>query len=126
MVHGVGVDIMDIKRIRPLSSDLNDPFFIKTFSGRERAEGLAHEDPVHYFGGRFSAKEAVFKAMRISSDSIRLNEIEILNDKEGRPYVNLFGRAKELALESGIMNISVALSYEEDMVIAFAVTNYSL
>ncbi|HML37641.1 MAG TPA: holo-ACP synthase [Bacillota bacterium] len=125
MIHGVGVDILDIDRIRPLSADWNDSFFIKTFTEKERAEAALREDPSRYFAGRFSAKEAVFKALRIPSDAIRLNEIEILNDAENKPCVHLLSRAEQVATGLGVGRLSVSLSNDGDFVISFAICEYA-
>ncbi|MEL7658300.1 MAG: holo-ACP synthase [Bacillota bacterium] len=122
MIYGIGVDILDLNRIRVLSPNWNDPFFIKTFTENERKEAALREDPTRYFGGRFSGKEAVFKALRISSDAIRLNEIEILNDIENRPYVNLLSTVKRLAMELGIGKVSISLSNDGEQVISFAIS----
>ena len=122
MIHGVGVDIMDINRIHISNSDFNDPFLHKTFTENERKEGTLSNNPTRYFAGRFSAKEAVFKALRTSSDTIRLNEIEILNDNENKPYVNLLNKAKLLAEQLRISQVSISLSNEGDLVISFAVS----
>lgn len=125
MIYGVGVDILDINRIHVLSSDWNDSFFVKTFTENERQEGAAYNNLTRYFSGRFSGKEAVFKSLRISSDAIRLSEIEILNDSENKPYVNLLGGTKQLAEQLGIDKISISLSNDGDLVISFAVSEYA-
>lgn len=122
MIYGIGVDVMNLKRIYPLSSNLEDPFFVKTFTENERMEGALREDPIKYFGERFSGKEAVFKSLRISSDAIRLNEIEILNDSENKPYVNLLGRARQLSMELGVVEVSVSLSNDDKLVVSFAIS----
>ena len=125
MICGVGVDILSMNRIRALSPNWNDPFFVKTFTGKEREQGIASEDPVRYFAGRFSGKEAVFKSFRISPESIRLSEIEIINDDEGKPNVNLFGSARQVAMEKSIGAISISLSSDNDMMIAFVISEFA-
>lgn len=126
MIHGVGTDIFDIKRIRVMSPNWDDPFFIKTFTENEREKGITCNDPARYFAKRFSGKEAVFKSLHILSNEIRLNEIEILNDYEGRPFVTLYGEAKRLTDEIGIKQVFISLSDDGDMVISFAVSVYAV
>ena len=125
MVYGVGADIMDIGRIRVLAPDWDDPFFVKTFTESERRQGLASADPVRYFAGRFAGKEAVFKSFRAQPDSFRFSEVGIVNDGDGKPCVILLGDAKRIVEEKGIGNISISLSSDGGMVVAFAVSEYA-
>jgi phosphopantetheine--protein transferase-like protein len=120
VIHGVGTDILAFKRLLPLASDFEDPFFTRTFTEAERGEAKERQDPLKFYAGRFSAKEAVFKALRVSSDAVRLNEIEILSDKHGAPCARLLGRAAELGAACGIRRIYVSISYEEDCAVSFA------
>ncbi len=121
MIHGVGADILDKRRLEPLAKDYDDPFFRKTFTEAERAAAAARRDPLMFYTERFCAKESVFKALRVSADAARLNEIEILGDELGRPCVRLYGRTAELADSLGIIRISVSLSYDGDYALTFAV-----
>lgn len=121
MINGIGADIMNVNRLKGLGEDLEDPFFIKTFTPSERIEAESRANPLVYYAERFSAKEAVFKSLQISSNDVRLNEIETLNDNMGRPYVNLYGRASEIFSKMGGRRISISLSNDGDMVLAFAV-----
>ena len=52
---------------------------------------------------------------------MRLSEIEILSQENGRPYVSLYGSAKETAKALGINYMHLSLSYEDHYAIAFAV-----
>ena len=121
MIHGIGVDIVSVAHMEGLRNRYNDPFFQKTYTVRERETALQKKDPIHYFAGRFASKEAVFKALHISPDAIRLNEIETLNDEMGCPYVNLFGQAKEVMEKAGFTRILISLSGDNGLIIAFAV-----
>ncbi len=121
MIHGVGADILDKKRLAPLANDYKDPFFLKTFTPGERAAAAERSDSLMFYAERFCAKEAVFKALRVSGDAARLDEIEILGDKLGRPCVSLYGRTAELAGGLRIRQISVSISYDGDFTLAFAV-----
>ncbi len=121
MIYGIGVDILDISRLSWLSGKLDDPFIQKTYTTRECTASMMRTDPINYLAERFAAKEAVFKALRIESDTFNLNEIETLNDQLGRPNINLYGKTKEVMEEEGIKCISISLSYDNNLVIAFAV-----
>ena len=121
MILGIGTDILRLDRLAPAHLSGDDPFLVRTFSRAEIESAFQRQDPLAYLACRFSGKEAVFKAFRIPSDHIELSEIEILNDENGAPYVNLHGRMKERAEEMGVTGVHISLSGEKDYAAAFAV-----
>ncbi|MEZ3470867.1 MAG: holo-[acyl-carrier-protein] synthase, partial [Schaedlerella sp.] len=64
--------------------------------------------------------EAVFKALNIYGNEIRLNEIEILENENGQPTVILHGNALRLAEQKGISRILISLSYDTDYAVSYA------
>ena len=122
MIHGIGTDLLAIERIRSLyNSNPDDAFFRLTFTEQERTLILSRPDPLYSYATRFAGKEAVFKALRISSDDIRLNEIEILEDKTGAPTVTLLGNARLLADQLQISFIHISLSYDTEYASAYVI-----
>jgi holo-[acyl-carrier protein] synthase len=72
-----------------------------------------------HYAVRFASKEAVLKAFGTGlRDRMKWTDIETLNDELGKPYVNLYGRAKELATEKKIGEISVSLSHCKEYAVA--------
>ena len=120
MIHGIGVDLIDEGRLGPLADPL-DPFITKVYTAAEQAEALASPHPHRYYAERFAAKEALFKALRISGDGVRLNEIETLNDGHGAPFIRLYGALEQRARELGIAAIHVSLSNDPPYSTAFVV-----
>ena len=68
----------------------------------------------------FVMVEAVFKALNLNGNAIRLNEIEILENENGQPQVTLHGKAEQLAKEKKITTIMISLSYDTDYAVAYA------
>lgn len=66
----------------------------------------------------FAAKEALIKAM---GKLFSWKEIEVLRDKEEKPYVRLSGRTLELSKSKGVKKIHLSLSHEGDYAIAFLI-----
>jgi holo-[acyl-carrier protein] synthase len=119
-VFGVGIDIMHRGGIyKPYLSE-GDPFLCATYSQREREAASMHRDRYAFFETRFCCKEAVFKTLGISGERIRFNEIEILNDENGRPIVTLLGALSRQAAVKGITEVLVSLSYDKDIAEAIA------
>lgn len=121
MILGVGADIMRIDRLRPENLRRGDPFFDRAFSPGEIAEGLARPDSQWYFAARFAGKEALFKALGLPPEGVEFCEMEILNDENGTPRVNLSGSVKAAAEGRGVGAMHISLSYEDEYVAAFAV-----
>lgn len=99
----------------------DDPFF-RVYTAAEREEAAASDEPLLYYAGRFAAKEAVFKALRMAGDHVRLDEIETLHGRYGEPCVILHGRLKAYAESEGIRRIHLSLSNDTPFVIAYAVS----
>jgi len=120
MILGIGTDILNINRIRNALESGSETFIEQSFTIKEQEVALNCPDPVSYYATRFSGKEAVFKCLGTDED-IRINEIEILDSKTGKPQVTLSGKVKEIAAKKGVQNVQISLSYETDHAIAFAI-----
>lgn len=76
---------------------------------------------VESLAGRFSAKEAVAKALGCGIGDVEWKEIEILMDEQHAPVLHLHGKASQKADELGLTNWSISLSHSESHAIAFVV-----
>lgn len=120
---GVGVDILQISRMKDVLARDSQAFLSRVYSEAERHEAAERPNSLVYFATRFAGKEAVLKCFQMDfSESLQLNEIEILNEASGRPFVTLHGKFRTHAVENGIKTISLSLSYDGDYAIAFAMT----
>lgn len=90
MIKGIGIDIIEISRIRQLAD--SQPKFIKRIlTEREmiRFEELGEGRKMEYLAGRFAAKEAFSKAFGTGiGEAISFDSIEIVNDVNGKPYIS--------------------------------------
>ncbi len=124
MIKGIGTDILEIEKLRPILAQpdyCNDSFIRKTYTPAEIALAESRPVPLYCYATRFAGKEAVFKALTVSGEDIRLNEIEILSEESGKPYVTLHGLAEKLAAKADIHTIHISLSYEDNYAVAYAV-----
>ncbi|KAH6634613.1 hypothetical protein B0J18DRAFT_376636 [Chaetomium sp. MPI-SDFR-AT-0129] len=117
----VGLDVEDISTI---NAD-NDTFIDRNFTPAEVEyclDSTTGRTPQKAFAGRWSAKEAVFKALGTASKGAgaALKDIEILTDTNGAPTVKLHGAAQQAAEKAGVKNVSVSISYTENHAAAIA------
>ncbi|RKF83307.1 Fatty acid synthase subunit alpha [Golovinomyces cichoracearum] len=115
----VGIDIEEISAL----NITNETFLERNFTDKERVYCVNASQPQSSFAGKWSAKEAVFKCLRVKGKGAGapLKEIEITNDKTGAPIVTLHGDAAKAAKIAGIREVSVSISHSETQAIAIAV-----
>ena len=116
MIVGIGNDIVEISRFETIVE--RESVLHKMFSEREVILGGKRPS---FFAGSFAVKESVSKAFGTGIRGFRLNEIEVLRDDMGKPYVELQGMAKELAVALGIDSIYVSISDTKQLAAAVAV-----
>ncbi len=90
MLKGIGIDIIEVKRIRDIMVKYGDKFFQRILTQNEIDYCKSYKaNPEVHFAGRFASKEAYSKAIGTGiSKNFGWKDIEILNDKLGKPYIN--------------------------------------
>ena len=120
MTKGIGVDILKISNIASSISNPEDSFISRIYTKKELVLINQRPIPLFSYATRFAGKEAIFKSLGVDGNAIRLNELEILETKNGQPIVLLHGNAKIIADQKGISQILISLSYDTDYAIAYA------
>lgn len=124
MIKGIGTDILQIQKLKSVFDTPDyqtDSFVLRTYTAAEIALAESRPVPLFCYATRFAGKEAVFKALSVTGEDCRLNEIEILSEDSGKPFVHLHGAAARLAEKREISQILISLSYEDDYVFACAI-----
>ena len=120
MIDAVGVDISDVKRIKSALERWGERFVSRTFSGREAEYCRKHRDAALRFAARFAAKEAFIKCMG-SARGIQWNEIELLNDRSGKPRFHLSDGILEKLEKRKIRKVHVSITHTAEYAVAFVV-----
>jgi holo-[acyl-carrier protein] synthase len=120
-VRGIGVDIIEVARIRRATVRWGDGFLSRVFTPGERRHAGASRVSAERLAGRFAAKEAVMKALGLGWNRMAWREIEIEGDPAGRPVVRLTGRAAQAAAKLGVRAWFVSISHTRDLAVAHAV-----
>ena len=112
-----GTDIIEIERIKKSIEDVGEKFLNKVFTKNEieYCESKKAQKYQHY-AARFAAKEAAFKAISWKLEDkyeICWKDIEVENDKQGRPSLNIIG----IDL-SDIENIDLSISHCKSYAVA--------
>jgi holo-[acyl-carrier protein] synthase len=112
-VH-IGIDLVEVRRIEDLFSR-HEAFLRRIYTPKEVEYCLNKKNKFQHLAARFATKEAVIKAL---GGGAGWKDIELLNDPTGRPYLQLYGRAREKADAKGIGKCEVSLTHTKDYAIA--------
>jgi len=126
VIHGIGTDICDIRRIEATLARRGERFAQKVLGPDEllvfRARRARSEQRgIRYLATRFSAKEAFSKAIGLGLHlPMRLPDCQILNEASGRPVLKLSGALADWFAERALSG-QVTLSDETDYAVSFVV-----
>lgn len=116
MIIGIGTDIVEIPRISKLTE--NSRFLERYFTKAENEYFLTKHKNPQTVAASFAAKEAFSKALGTGIRGFSLNDIEVLRDDLGKPYINVYNNAKKMVLDA---TIHVSLSHSAKYATAFVV-----
>ncbi len=116
MIVGIGTDMVEMERVRKACG--KRAFTERVYTEEERRQA---GENVSRLAGDFAVKEAVSKALGTGFRGFMPWDIEVLRDELGKPYVKLYGGAKERAEELGIGRIHVSITNTKEYAAAFAV-----
>ncbi len=119
-LHAVGIDVVPVARLQRLLAD-HPAALEEIFTPAELAYASAQRRPEDHLAARFAAKEAVFKALRISLlDGVNLIDIEVAHAPDGHPVVGLTGNARLHAERLHVRELELSLSHSGGIALAQA------
>jgi len=120
MIIGIGIDIIEIDRIKQSIDRFGERFINKVFTQLEAQYCMGKANKYQHFAARFAAKEAVVKALADSGDSgFNWKDIEIYNEQGGKPQVNLYGKPRVYLGED--KELKITMSHSHNYVTCFAI-----
>ena len=111
MIKGVGTDIIEVERVAS-KIQKESGFRELVFSVEEIKYCEAKTNKYEHYAARFAAKEALGKALGLGwAEGTTINEVEILNNIGGKPYINFLGETAKQIASLNLGNIHVSLSH---------------
>ena len=122
MILGVGIDIIEIGRIRDSHQRFGDRFIERIMVPAEIDYCLKHKDPAPSPAARSAAKEAISNAFGIGiTPELGWLDMEVAHRDTGATYLILHGKGKELLEARGGSNVHLSLSHTTHQATAMAI-----
>ena len=119
MIVGLGIDIIEVSRMREAMERRGAALKKRVFTPAEIAYCESHRDPYERYAARFAAKEAGMKALGTGwRRGVRWVDFEVVRLSSGKPTLVLHGKAHEFAAKLGVKNISLTLTHTRDTALA--------
>ena len=122
MIYGIGVDIVEIVRIRRAYERWGQRFADKILGPMELEHFTSSKTPVRFLAMRFAAKEAASKALGTGfKQGVSPRQIEVQHNRAGKPSLVFSEHVAELVQREKVTASFVSMADERDYAIAYAV-----
>ena len=122
MICGVGIDLVENNRMEKIIKKWGVKFLSRIFSDGEIQYCEKHINSSTHYGVRFAAKESFLKALGIGLGmGVKLSDIEVVNDENGKPSLNLCGEAKNQIEKKRITKVHLSLTHTKSYSTAIVV-----
>jgi holo-[acyl-carrier protein] synthase len=119
MIVGTGVDIVEISRIKNAAKKWDKNFLGRIFTDKELEYSNEKVSSYQHLAARFAAKEAVLKALGNGwTNRIEWKDIEVWNERSGKPNVRLSGEVLRISKELNVKDIIISMSHTRTYAIA--------
>jgi len=127
MIYGIGVDLVDIRRIARAIQRWGERFINRVYTTQEINLSKHRPELASFLALRFAAKEAFSKAIGVGMrKGIRWRDIEVVHTTRGRPELSLKGEALRICQNEEIGGWYVTLSDDGDYGVAVVVLEKGL
>lgn len=116
-----GVDIVDVGRIERVLISKRDSFYKKIFTDKEIEYIKIKKNNTKTVSGLFAAKESVSKLLGVGIGVLNWKDIEVLHDREGRPFINKNIMIENYLRQINLNHIEISISHEKKYAICFAI-----
>jgi len=122
MIVGIGVDLVDVQRIRKLLDEYGDKFAARVLNAQEREFYERSSRQMWFIANRFAAKEAISKALGTGLRyPVTLHSIGVISTDIGRPQFS-FSKALKSYLDSrSVTDAHLSITHEKGLVCAVVV-----
>ena len=123
MIVGIGMDMVEVERMRRLLERKGERALTRLFTLGELAYARTHPEPERQLAARVAAKEAAYKALSGNdlANAIGWRELEVVSQRGQAPVLVLHGRAQTRAIELGVYRVHLSITHTEHTAAAYVV-----
>ena len=122
MILGIGIDIIEVARVKASHERFGERFLNRLLLADEIAYCLSHKNPAPFIAARFAAKEAISKAFGTGIGAqLGWQDMEIRRKVSGEPFVVLHGKGEKLFKSRRAKRLLISLSHTANYAAATAV-----
>jgi holo-[acyl-carrier protein] synthase len=115
MIHGIGTDFIEVSRIDKILQRWGDRFTGRVYSLDEINYCQNKAFPAMHYAARFAAKESFLKSLGIGLGmGVKLREIEVINNTQGRPVLKIHQRIKDNLDKLGITAMHISITHTRE------------
>ncbi len=121
MIFGIGTDIIEVERVAKMVAR-GRQYLETIFTNQEIKYCETKAKKSEHYAARYAAKEATLKAIGTGwRDGFAFSDIEVINDRLGKPQVFLHGKVRRFFDRKQIRQISISLSHSKESAVAMIV-----
>jgi holo-[acyl-carrier protein] synthase len=114
MIVGLGVDLIEIERVKQAHLKHGKRFIDRLFTPAEAKYCLKKKDPYPSLAGRFAAKEAVIKAFSHGfGGRWKWIHIEVVREISGKPTLRFTGILEKLRVQRKIKLVHLTIAHSK-------------
>jgi len=122
VIQGIGIDLVEIDRMRRLVLRRGEKGLKKLFTPGEIEHCYRYRDPHPHLAARFSLKEAVLKALGLGwRRPAKWADIEVATGVRGQPHILVRGSLQRLLARKRVARIHASVSHSSGFVVSVAV-----
>jgi len=111
MISGVGIDSVQVDRLKRAIERWGQNFLERLFTERELTYCMTHANPYPSLAARFAAKEALIKALKVKG-AWKWRDMEVERAESGEPSILLKGEAAAYAASRGRLDFHISLTHD--------------
>ena len=122
MIIGIGIDIVQLERIRKTIERYGNRFKNRIFTEKEQLYCSGKNSSIESYAARFAVKEAAFKALGKGWDQCGgFRSVEVVSDEHNQPRILFYGKAREFAINANVKKSFVSMTHDADISAAIVV-----
>jgi holo-[acyl-carrier protein] synthase len=122
MIYGIGVDVLEVKRIGRTLERYGAHFIDRLLMPEEQAQLSRTQRRERFIAMRFAAKEAIVKAMGTGfAHGVWIRDVGVVQNAWGKPEVVFSARGERVRRGLGVGEGHVTLTDEAGLIVAVAV-----